>query len=225
MGGVYQITTGSYNSVIDINSGLDYVRALVGRICLVPLKLRREQRETHHDGKRQTHWTMTLTLDADPAGINKLREITDRILERTRYQIEKPIEENPALAAPDIIIEEEEAESEVAGKAAPQASQPGKPANQASSPETIERKPAQEPRSDPGPTYDTGGSQALDVKTLLQDYEAKIKAASSVREVSEVVNEALEENGFGSTERQRLIAAQKGRMAQLSGAGAKKGKS
>jgi hypothetical protein len=105
MGGVYQLRTGSYHSVVDINSGLDYIRALIGRIAMVPLKLRRMARDTHSDGKRQTHYTLSLTLDASVEGINYLRSDTSRILSHEQLQIEGPVEENPALDPPDIIKE------------------------------------------------------------------------------------------------------------------------
>jgi len=48
MGGVYQISTSSYNSIVDINSGLDYAEAMIGRYQWVPMKLVREKIETHH---------------------------------------------------------------------------------------------------------------------------------------------------------------------------------
>ena len=91
MGGTYQIRTGSYHSVVDINSGLEFVRALIGRISMVPLKLRRVARETHNDGKKQTHYTLSLTLDANIKGVNALRQDTKRILETARLiQIDDP---------------------------------------------------------------------------------------------------------------------------------------
>lgn len=102
-GGIWQLTTRSYNSVVDINSGIDFVRGLIGRVAMVPLKLRREKRETHHDGKKQVHWTCTLTLDADIDGINRLREDNKRILETARYQLEAPVEESPISDPPDLI--------------------------------------------------------------------------------------------------------------------------
>lgn len=108
MGGIYQISTGSYHSVIDLNSGLDYVKALIGRVAMVPLKLRREARETHHDGKKQTHYTLTLRLDANIEGLNKLREDTKRILETAHYQIEGPVETGPEADPIDIIDDDEE---------------------------------------------------------------------------------------------------------------------
>jgi hypothetical protein len=119
LGGVYQITTRSYHSVVDINSALDYIRMLVGRIALVPLKLRREARTTHHDGKAQTHYTMSLVLDADVNGLNKLREDSRRVLATARYMIEAPIEENPAVEPPDAIDETEEDVLQIEGATVP----------------------------------------------------------------------------------------------------------
>lgn len=109
MGGTYQIRTGSYHSVVDINSGLDFVRALIGRIAMVPLKLRRVARDTHNAGKKQTHYTLSLTLDANVAGVNALREDSKRIIESARLiQIEgpQPIDpENDGLS-PDVTVQE-----------------------------------------------------------------------------------------------------------------------
>ena len=51
-GGVYQIDMGSYNSIVDVNSGLDYIQALVGRFAMIPLKLKRIPRETNKEGKK-----------------------------------------------------------------------------------------------------------------------------------------------------------------------------
>lgn len=102
MGGTFQLRTGSYNSVVDINSGLDYVRALIGRISMVPLKLQRVARETHADGKPHVHYTLSLTLDATVEGVNQLRGDTSRILSHAQLQIEGPAEENPCLDPPDI---------------------------------------------------------------------------------------------------------------------------
>lgn len=102
VGGVYQLRTGSYNSVVDVNSGLDYIRSLIGRISMIPLKLRRVARETHADGKKQTHYTLSLTLDATVEGVNQLRSDTSRILSHAQLQIEGPVEENPASDPADI---------------------------------------------------------------------------------------------------------------------------
>lgn len=102
VGGVYQLRTGSYHSVVDVNSGIDYVRNLVGRVAMVPLKLKRVPRTTHADGKPQTHYTLSLTMDATVEGINRLRDDTTRILTHKQVLIEGPVDENPALDPPDV---------------------------------------------------------------------------------------------------------------------------
>jgi len=108
VGGVYQIRTGSYNSIVDINSGIDYVAALLGRFALVPLKLRREKIETHHDGKKQNHHTLKIIFDADITTLNALRSDTQRVLEHPRYQLPAPVDENPELDPVDIVLDEED---------------------------------------------------------------------------------------------------------------------
>jgi len=66
--GVYQITTSSKNSIIDLNSGLDMIRSLCGgRVRMIPLVLKREKMEMQRieDGKpkKSTHYTMKIDLD------------------------------------------------------------------------------------------------------------------------------------------------------------------
>lgn len=108
VGGVYQITTSSFNSIVDLASGIDYVKALIGRVAMVPLKLRRVATETHHDEKKQTHYTLQIILDANIDAINQLRSDTIRVLEHTaRIVIPEPINENPELEPVDIIIDED----------------------------------------------------------------------------------------------------------------------
>jgi hypothetical protein len=102
MGGCYQITTGSFHSTRTLNSALDYIRALVGRLALIPMKLRRVPRETHNDGKKQTHYTMELILDGDLKMIRDLRADIEGVLIPGRYQIEGPLDENKTLDAADI---------------------------------------------------------------------------------------------------------------------------
>lgn len=108
VGGVYQIRTSSYNSIVDVNSGLDYVRALVGRFCMIPLKLRRVATETHHDEKKQNHYTLQVIFDADIQTLNALISNTTRVLEHSRQlQLPAPTDENPELDPVDVVDEED----------------------------------------------------------------------------------------------------------------------
>lgn len=111
VGGVYQIDTSSFNSIVDVNSSLDYVEALVGRIAMVPLQLVREARETHHDGKKQTHYTLSLRFNGTLADVNNLLDNTVRVLERvSTLRIEPPTQENPALDDGATVVDAEDAE-------------------------------------------------------------------------------------------------------------------
>jgi len=109
MGGVYQIDIGSYNSIVDINSGLDYVQALVGRFAMVPLRLCRAPKETHFGGQKQIHYTLQLFLDADVDTLNALRENTSRVLLSTR-NLALPPSEDADLGA--IVVDDKEPEKE-----------------------------------------------------------------------------------------------------------------
>lgn len=97
MGGIYQIDTSSFNSIIDLNSSIDYVRALVGRFSMVPLVLKREPRKTHHGGKTQTHHTMRIEFVGDIDHLNALRGDTTRVLSGPRYALPSPEVENPVF--------------------------------------------------------------------------------------------------------------------------------
>jgi hypothetical protein len=122
VGGVYQIDLGSYHSIIDINSGLDYVQALVGRFSMVPLILARVSRETHGSGKKETHYTLMVTLRGDLDFINSLRESTTRILSGRQYALPAPVIENPAFDEGAVI--EIEADAKEEGKDKPEKSEP-----------------------------------------------------------------------------------------------------
>jgi hypothetical protein len=113
VGGVYQIRTSSYNSIVDVNSGLDYVRALVGRFCMIPLKLRRVVTETHHDEKKQNHYTLQVIFDSDIQTLNALISNTTRVLEHSRQlQLPAPLEENPEMDPVDITDDEDQQKCE-----------------------------------------------------------------------------------------------------------------
>ena len=110
MGGIYQIRTGSINSIIDINSGIDYVASLLdGRFALVPLMLRRQKIETYHDDKKSAHYTLQIIFDADPTTVAFYRENARAIINNPRYQLPEPKDENPALDAVDVVVDDEEA--------------------------------------------------------------------------------------------------------------------
>lgn len=139
VGGVYTMTTTSFHSIVDINSSLDYVTALIGRFAMVPLKLKREPRETHHDGKRQTHYTCRIELEGNIDFLNALKENTTRILAGPQYVLPAPEKENPAYDDGPVYLEEA-IESETIKETLPE----GQPA--VHTPEVL---PAEDPKGEP----------------------------------------------------------------------------
>jgi hypothetical protein len=98
--GVYQITTQSVNSIIDVNSGLKYCIAQVGRFAWVPLKLKRVKTQTNHKGQPGTHYTLSLTPDIKLEQLNDLRADSTRLLEfSSHYSVEEPDLTDPAEGA------------------------------------------------------------------------------------------------------------------------------
>jgi len=51
--------------MVDIASGLEYVQCLMGQFAMVPLILKRIPTTTHHQGKKQTHYTLQILLDTE----------------------------------------------------------------------------------------------------------------------------------------------------------------
>jgi hypothetical protein len=113
--GVWQIDSSSINAMIDVNSGLDYIRAIVGKIEMVPLVLRRVKRETMFEGKKGTHYPLVVNL-APPqvaqkmiGGISKARsvyvlpEATAATLPR---ELEAPKEAIPEELYPENLVRE-----------------------------------------------------------------------------------------------------------------------
>lgn len=64
--GVWQISTTSRNSIIDINSSIHYIRSICGRVRMIPLVLKREpiktQRLEKGVPKSGTHYTMKIDM-------------------------------------------------------------------------------------------------------------------------------------------------------------------
>jgi hypothetical protein len=80
VGGVYQIDISSYHSIVDLNSGIDYIRALLGRISMVPLKLKRVARETHGSGRKETHYPLQIAFEGNMDALMAFKKIGPRQL-------------------------------------------------------------------------------------------------------------------------------------------------
>ncbi len=63
--GVWQVTTGSFNSLVNINSGIRELIRKYGRAFELPLKLERRSQETQYQGKSATHYPLHLNTNGD----------------------------------------------------------------------------------------------------------------------------------------------------------------
>lgn len=73
LSGIYQLDTGSSFNLIEINSSIDFLRALLGRIAFVPLTLRREPVKIVYNGQTRVHHLLKLSFDGDLAAVQQLR--------------------------------------------------------------------------------------------------------------------------------------------------------
>ncbi len=75
--GVYQIDTSSYNSIVNINSGVEMIRGMLGRISWIPLILEVQMQEAHPqvNGKRIKTIipVMSITSDVSVYDLLKMR--------------------------------------------------------------------------------------------------------------------------------------------------------
>jgi len=104
MGGIYVIDSGSWNTMVDVQSGIylalellkDPITNRYNSITMLPFKLRRIQKETQHEGRKDKHWPLTCELDLPIPEIKKIREGQTLFIGQKRiYQIPDIPDENP----------------------------------------------------------------------------------------------------------------------------------
>jgi len=66
--GVWQINTGSYNSIVNINSAIDYLKGLTGRYAMLPITLMRVPTDIQHEGKRSKHYILQVDTQSISIG-------------------------------------------------------------------------------------------------------------------------------------------------------------
>lgn len=77
LGGIYQIDVSGRNSIININSGLEYVKSLCRRLAFVPIKLKRISQEIQYvdentgELRLSTHYPLSLFPDVTREDLNR----------------------------------------------------------------------------------------------------------------------------------------------------------
>lgn len=89
--GVWQISTGSYNSIVNLNSCIDYVTSVCGRAHMIPLTLERRMQEIPHEGKKTKHYILHINMDFKLVDLQKyaMIEPTKMLLELPAPEVEK----------------------------------------------------------------------------------------------------------------------------------------
>lgn len=97
--GIYQIMTRSFHSIVKLNSSIDYIKVLFGRIDNIPLQLELEPQEAHItiNGKpaKKTIYTMKLGFDINQITnfLKKKQEIIEQLNNTPITQISVPQQE------------------------------------------------------------------------------------------------------------------------------------
>ena len=153
MGGIYVIDSGSWNTMVDVQSGIylalellkDPITGEYNSITMLPFKLRRMQKETQHEGRKDKHWPLTCELDMPMEDIRKIRSGKTLFLEQKKiYQIpeiKEEIEKEGAVVEEEI-EEKEETEEEIKLRKTKEAEE--KKAEAESAKKEIEKSRAQE---------------------------------------------------------------------------------
>lgn len=100
--GVWQVTTGSFNSIVNINSCIRDLKDVYGRAHALPLVLERRPQITTFNGKKTTHYTLHINTDKSITEMIKQAQIAPE-----RVLIEAYGSEVAALPAPEEIMDSE----------------------------------------------------------------------------------------------------------------------
>jgi len=112
MGGVYQIDSGSENSMINVNSYCAFLAALIDRIAMVPLTLSREPKQIQGPKGPQTHYLLHINLNITQEDVKQLLKETPDILKRIQgWEIPPPEEVNPAKDDSAIVVLEDDSQT------------------------------------------------------------------------------------------------------------------
>jgi hypothetical protein len=139
--GIYQIDTGSRNGILNIYGGIELVRSIVGRVSMIPLKLRIGPMQTvsPETGRAQTNYVMSLHCDLTMEAMSRYRQMGPGA-DLSNRQLPDPDDEVPEYLIAADLPEDGEEQSHPKGISAP------KPQAQ---PEPYKSPPAEIPKKKP----------------------------------------------------------------------------
>lgn len=96
--GVWQISTGSFHSIVNVNSCIEYIKAVCGRAHMIPLTLERREQEIVHEGHKTKHYILHINMDFKLADIQRYA-----MIDPTKVLLELPA---PEPEKEDLLYEE-----------------------------------------------------------------------------------------------------------------------
>jgi hypothetical protein len=100
--GVWQLDTSSYHSIVAVNSAVELIRSICGRISMIPLRLTIEPKEVSPDGKKKIVNILQIRTDITLAEIQKLGALPP-----SQVMLPPPDEDKPDLLYPEVDDEPE----------------------------------------------------------------------------------------------------------------------
>ena len=95
--GIWQLDTSSYHSIVAVNSAIELIRNICGRISMIPLRLAIEPKEVSPDGKKKTVNILQIRTDITLAEIQKLGALPP-----SQVMLPPPDEDKPDLLYPEV---------------------------------------------------------------------------------------------------------------------------
>lgn len=88
--GIWQLDTGSYHGIVTVNSALDLIRNVCGRVSMIPLQLTVEPKTVSVDGKNKNVYVLNVRANVTLAEIQRVAS-----LPRNQVALPPPDEERP----------------------------------------------------------------------------------------------------------------------------------
>lgn len=102
--GVFQLDTGSFNSIVNVNSALEFVRKVYGRISWIPLDMVLKSQRATHAGKQVNIYVVDILLPVGLREVANLKPMLEYAQERQINQIE-----DPPVSPPEDLLPAEDA--------------------------------------------------------------------------------------------------------------------
>lgn len=199
-GGLFQIDSSSINSMEKINSYFDFLALTLGRIAMIPLKLRRVPVTRRREGRPTTHYPLELRYEGSADETKRHQQETEMVLRKIKMlEIQEPIEINPVLDPGAHVVMEEELEDESSHTPAEPESETHNPTLPAMSAPTIAATNApQAASSHPAPLISVAQTNYLlrltkSLALTEDDVRMKVRALTQ-REASGLIKTLLAED-------------------------------